>query len=66
VHRLIRRLGANGFFVSKYAADVSDICAVFEGNYVQDIEQIRIRIDNNFSYGADMKYEFYAAPLEKK
>jgi hypothetical protein len=65
-HKFLRKLGVDGLFVSKYVVDLSDICSIFEGNYVQDIEKIKIRINNNFSYKSDMKYEFYITPIEKK
>jgi hypothetical protein len=63
-YRFIRRLGVDGLFISKYAVDLSDICSIFEGNYEQDIE--KIRISHNFSYKKDMEYEFYAVSMDKK
>ncbi|MDR2057286.1 MAG: hypothetical protein LBP83_03200, partial [Dysgonamonadaceae bacterium] len=65
-YTFIRRLGTEGLFISKYVTDLSDICSIFEGNYEQDIAKIRIRVNHNFSYKPDMKYEFYAAPRVKK
>jgi hypothetical protein len=65
-HTFVRKLGIDGLFISKYVANLSDIYSIFEGNYVQDVEKIRIWINHNFSYEPDMKYEFYAVPMEKK
>jgi hypothetical protein len=61
----VRRMGADGLFVSKYAADLSDVYCIFEGDYEQDIEKIKIEVKGNSSYESDMKYEFYAVPIEK-
>jgi hypothetical protein len=57
-HTFIRRLGSDGLFVSKYVADLSDIKAIFEKNYEQDIEKIQIIINTDCFYKPEMKYEF--------
>ncbi|GHT49530.1 hypothetical protein AGMMS49982_03180 [Bacteroidia bacterium] len=62
-YRFIRRLGTDGLFVSKYVADLTDICSVFEESYEQDIEKLQIVIPHNLFYKPDMKYEFYATPI---
>jgi hypothetical protein len=62
VHRFIRRLGSDGLFVSKYVFDLSDVCEIFEKNYEQNIEKIQIKINHNFFYRPEMKYEFFATP----
>jgi hypothetical protein len=62
-HVFVRRLGGEGLFISKYVDDLSDIYSIFEGNYKQDIEKIKIGVNHNFSYNPDMKYEFYTVPI---
>jgi hypothetical protein len=64
-YRFVRRVGVDGLFVSKYVTDISDVCRIFEGNYEQDIEKIKIDLKHNLSYKSEMKYEFYAVPIAK-
>jgi hypothetical protein len=63
VHRFVRRMGANGLFVSKYAGNLFDIYQIIRNEYVQNIEKIQIVTNQPEHYAPEMKYEFYTTSL---
>jgi hypothetical protein len=56
-----RRLGLDGFFISKHATGLHDVYDIFGENYEQDIEKIKIEVHPNIFHKQDIEYEFYSS-----